>query len=226
MIGRDGRSNVPAGIVDYAAGADDIRLDPETQARLDRLFSSEGLDDIKAKYKLEIVVNEERTAMKPYFGLVTAWTNGGLLHGGGDGGIYFCSNLVEKDGHTKTCSAPLDLRWIGRKNAVCPTCRRMVDVKELAGQVGYRATSQVWAGIIARMWLALGGDADLRLGVLGDSLRRKTDDVVKNAAPTAGDKLNYVRHKRLWIVYPLKNLIKDISAGAGLEQRIRAFLSA
>jgi hypothetical protein len=224
LVGADGRSALPAGIVDHSEGHENVALSAEVQARLDRLWKESDLDKLRAKYKLEIAINEERSTIKPYTGLVTAWTNGGFANGGGDESIYFCPSLVEKNGQTKTCSAPIDLKWIGKAAAICPTCRQAVDPKQLCGQVGYKMTTQNWAAVITRMWLGLEGNADIRLGVMVGHLRARTDDVMKKTSLSAGDKLDGTRLQRKWAAYPLKNIIKDTSAGADLQKRIEAFL--
>lgn len=225
LVGPDGQSILPAGIVDHAEGAEGVNLSPEVQARLDAIFKS-GLEEIKGTYKLELAIDEaERSSIKPYWGLVTAWTNGGFAHGGGDEAVYFCSVVVEKNGQQRTCSAPIDLKWIGASAAICPTCRHAIDPKELAGQVGFRLTTQNWAAVLTRMWLTLGGSADIRLGVMQGGIRAKTDDILKRVSNSAGDKLDDLRGKRRWASYPLKNIIKDTSAGADLQMRIRDFLA-
>lgn len=224
LVGADGRSAVPVGIVDHAEGAEDAVVSEEVQKRLNQLFNESGLDSIKAKYKLELAINEERSTIKPYTGMVTAWSNGGFANGGGDESIYFCPMKVDKNGVSKTCSSPIDLRFIGKHAAICPTCRQAVKPKELCGQVGFKLTTQNWAATITRMWLSLEGNADIRLGVMTGGLRARTDDVLKNASLTAGDKLDGTRGKRRWAAYPLKNIIKDTAAGADLQKRIEAFL--
>lgn len=225
LVGPDGRSRLPAGIVDHTQGADAVELTPEIQKKLDEIFKAESLDNLKARYKLEVAVNEERSMLAPYNGMVVAWTNGGFNHGGGDEAVYFCPALVEKNGETKTCSAPLDLKWVGREAALCPICRNVTQPNDLAGQIGARLTTSGWARLITRIWLLLGGDADIRLGVMPGSLRQRTDDVIRKASLSAGDKLEASREKRRWATYPLKNIIKDTSAGADLQKRIQVFLA-
>lgn len=226
LVGPDGRSALPPGIVDHAEGADSIAVSQEVQDRLDQIFKEGKLEEVKASYKLEVAINEERSMIKPYWGLVTAWTNGGFNHGGGDEAVYFCPSKVDKNGETRTCSAPIDLKWIGKGAALCPTCRNAVLPKELAGQVGFRLTTQNWAAVITRMWLGLGGDADIRLGVMRGQIRARTEDILKARSLNAGDKLDDLRTKRDWAIYPLRNIIRDTAAGADLQGRIRAFLSS
>jgi len=222
IVGADGRSIVPDGVVDTSYGAESVEVSPEVQARLDDLFKGQDLDNIKARYKLEVAINDERSRDRPFTGLITAWTNGGFNSGGGDEAVYFCSSLV----NDRTCSAPLDLKWIGKHTALCPSCRQAIEPKELAGQIGAKLTFAGWAGLITKIWNRLGGDADIRIGVMTGSLHRRTEDVLQGGMASAGDKLDNLRGKREWSIYPLRNIVKDTAAGADLQGRILAFISA
>lgn len=225
LIDSKGRSAVPEGIIDTSEGADKVQLSPEVQARLDKLFAESDLDKVKAKYKLELSCNQ-RSLWKPYSGIITAWTNGGFAHGGGDEAVYFCPNPVERDGSTKTCSRPLELRWINKKAAVCPHCKSFIKPSDLCGQIGFKLTNQNWAIVLTKIWNILGADADIRLGELHGTLRKNTEAVLNKSSLSAGDKLDDTRNRREWAVYPLRNLIQDISTGASPEARIRAFLDS
>jgi hypothetical protein len=227
LVGPDGKSALPAGIVDHAEGADDVAVSEEVQKRLDQIFKDGNLDNLKARYKLELCVHADaRSTIKPYFGIVTAWTNGGFNSGGGDEVVYFCPVILDKDGQSRTCSSPIDLKWIGKSAAICPTCRNAFKPDDLCGQVGFRFTTQNWAAVIARMWVGLGGDADIRLGIMRGRIRERTDDIMMRTSLKAGDKLDELREKREWAIYPLRNIMKDINAGAALQARILHFISS
>ncbi len=226
FVNIDGSSAVPDGIVDTSLGAESAVLSEAAQNRLDAFMKGMSTETIKAKYKLEVVFTE-RSIFKPFFGMVSAFTNGGFAHGGGDEAIYFCPVLVERDGQTRTCSEPLDLRWLGKEIAICPKCKNTPSPKDLVGQIGYKATITDWGKIIARIWSALDGDADIRMGVFSSgSIRGRTEDILNKVSHSAGDKLDMTRGKREWACYPLRNIIKDTSAGADLEKRISAFLGS
>ena len=225
VVGPDGRSATPAGIVDTSAGADDVVVSEEVQRRLKLLFNEE-IDTLKASYKLEVVFTEARSVHAPFGGIVSAWTNGGFAHGGGDQAVYFCPSPVEKNGQTRTCSTPLDLKWISKKMALCPVCRNSIEPKELAGQMFFKLTHQNWALVITRMFVALNNDADIRLVTMGGDLRRLTDAAIKGDKTARPEHFGQLRDDRHAVVYPLKNIVKDTSAGADLLGRIRAFLTA
>ena len=215
-------SAVPEGIRDLVRTGDDLSLDPETEEKLHQLWEeAANYSELKAKYKLEVVFTERRSKHAPFSGFVMAWSNGGFAHGGGDEVIYFCTSKNEKG---RQCNNPLDLKWIGGQNAVCPKCRNVIEVEKLMGQIYAKLPHQHWATLITRVFRILDCDADIRLGVLRGDLRTASN--AEQERDLQGDKLNKVRLDRRWVVYPLSNIIKDTSAGADLYGRIRAFLSA
>lgn len=224
FVRADGKSRVPDGIVDHAAGADDVRLTDEVQARLDALFKESQIDTVQAEYKLEVVFVGRKTN-EAFPGMITAWKNMGQITGGGDAVVYFCPNLIDKNGETKTCSGPLDLRWVQKEASLCPRCRRTANPKDLAGQVGAHHTLQGWSNLITRMWLNLDGNCDLRLGLFETNIHSRTDDILKARGLQAADRLDQARVDRKWSIYPLKNILKDTGAGADLQGRFRSFIS-
>lgn len=225
FVGPDGQSVLPEGIVDSSLGAEDIQLDLEIQQRLDAILSGELAEDEKAQYKLEVAFTEERSMHHPFMGVISMWSNGGYAHGGGDEAVYFCTAKIDKDGESKMCGHPLDLKWIHKTAAICPSCRNVVDPKDLAGQIGAKLTVQNWATLITKTWLQLGSNADIRIGMLRGDLRRTTEKE-QETSRFGGEKLMKVRLEREWAIYPLRNIIRDTAAGASLTGRIRAFLSA
>jgi len=224
FVRRDGKSRVPHGVVDYAEGADDLHIEAEVQSKLDALFKEAQLDQVQAEYKLEVVFLG-RKVNEAFPGMITAWKNMGQATGGGDAVVYFCPNLVEKNGARRTCSGPLDLRWVSKTAALCPRCKRAVSPKDLAGQVGGHLTLQGWAGLVMRMWLNLDGNCDIRRGLFESNIHSRTEDILKATGAQAGDRLDQARVDRKWAIYPLKNILKDTGAGADLQGRIRSFLS-
>lgn len=219
----DGSSVLPAGITDTSEGADDIVLDPEIQRKIDSILGSEINE--KARYKLEVAFTQKRSVHRPYIGVVTAWSNGGYDSGGGDEAVYFCPTPVEKNGQTRTCSSPIDLKWIGKNVAVCPSCNRAVKPVDLAGQIIAKLYARQWAELLVKMWATLGCDADIRMGLLKGDLRRVTNEELSNKK-LGGDSLRAVRSTREWAIYPLRNILKDTSTGANLATRIYAFLNS
>jgi hypothetical protein len=225
MVGADGRSAVPEGIVDLASLADGVEMDEAIEEKLHELWEAgANYTELKATYKLEIIFTEERSMHKPFGGFVYALSNGGFAHGGGDEAIYFCSAKVDRDGVTKTCNNPLALKWLGRDNALCPRCKQLIDPADLTGQIYAKLSVQNWTQLVLKVFNVLGCDADLRIGTLKGDLRVTTQQEMDHSS--MGEGLTALRKDRRYVVYPLSNLIRDTSAGASLQGRIRAFLSA
>lgn len=225
QIGADGRSVLPHGIEDLAALGELATLDADTLAKLNQITESLEGDDLQAKFKLEVAFSESRSRDKPFAGVVCAWTNGGFLHGGGDQVVYLCPQRVElPGGGDRSCGAPLSLVHVGKRVAVCSACRRPSDPKNLVGQIVAKNTLQNWVTLIERVFHHLECNADLRMGHFDGDLRIATEE--EKTHELHGEALNKVRNNRLWIAYPLRNIIKDTSSGATLSSRIRAFLYA
>jgi hypothetical protein len=228
LVGPDGQSIVPGGLYDMAELAQDLTLDPHVEQKLEEIFQSlqdSSPGNITATYKLELALTEKRSAHRPYAGLISAWSNGGFAHGGGDEVVYFCPSKVEgPDGSTKTCGGALDLKWISKTVVLCPKCRQATKPKLLTGQIFARLPTQHWATLLLRCFEALEFSADIRIGALKGDLREAAQQEQEHEH--RGDKLQYVRTERIWAIYPLANIIKDTGAGADLYGRIRAFLAA
>lgn len=223
----DGTSEIvqQAGLYDMAELGDNLVLDAEVEKKLASLNEELDTRDSKARYKLEVYFRENRSTWKPYGGFIVTWTNGGFAHGGGDETVYFCPSRVEAPGGgTKTCGEPIELPYVRKNFSVCPKCRNAVDPKELVGQIFAYLTPQRWATLLTKVFMRLGGDADIRLGLLKGDLRSASDREQERSI--GGDVLREVRGGRQWVIYPLSHIIKDTATGADLEKRIYSFLVA
>ncbi len=218
MIGADGRSILPPGIVDFSEQKHSYT--PEQEERIAALMSGLGVDQVKAKYKLEVMFTEPRSFHKPFMGVVSAWSNGGHFNGGGDEAVYFCPTETSPG---KFCSAPVSIKFISGRDAVCERCRQAHKAMDLVGQFPARLPFQFWAKTLTAMFRILGGDADLRIGIMSGDIRRAT---LEKASFDRGEALTKLRTERKWVVYPLASLIRDTSTGSDVESRIRAFISA
>jgi len=225
QVTADGKSAIPGGLYDMAELGNALH-DPELEAKVaETLKAVDGdFESLKAKYKLEIAFGERRSMLHPFAGLVSAWSNGGFLHGGGDEAIYFCPAKTEVRGMTQTCGAPITLQFVSGRVAVCEHCKQATDPKKLVGQFFARLPMQTWAVLITKMFRAMECSADIRIGVMHGDLRQATDK--ESLKELRGDVLTGVRDRREWGVYALNRIIKDTSTGADLQGRIRAFLSA
>jgi hypothetical protein len=228
MVGPDGQSSLPSGVTDMASLGADLVLDKDVEEKLSKLFTDlndGGETGLKARFKLEVAFSEHRSLHRPFTGIITAWTNGGFLHGGGDEVVYFCGQQIAKEGGgSRTCATPLALHFVGKRVAVCPTCKRPSKPEDLVGQVIAKLPMQSWVNLLVKMFYALECNADIRMGTLHGDLRLANE--IESVKERQGEDFNKVRGQRAWIAYPLKNIVTDTSAGASLASRIRSFLYA
>lgn len=224
LVGPDGQSALSGGLYDMAELANDAVLDEEVEEKLSKLFSAD-LDDAKARFKLEVCFSQDRSLHKPFFGMVSVWTNGGFLHGGGDEVVYLCPTKISaKDGGSTTCAEPLHIQFVSKRVAVCPKCKTAHNPKALVGQVMARLPLQHWVTLIHKMFTRLDCNADIVLEHVEGDIRQANDKEMER--DRGGEVYDSVRNKRMRIAYPLANILKDTAAGATLEGRLRAFLLA
>lgn len=216
---------------DQLEGKNLVELDEQeraaVQARmaaLDKLFQAEN----RAKYKLEIHVHEQRSTWKPFFGIMYYLLSGDKLHGGGDSKIYLCANdechgAIYPPEHTIVdISENADPTQPAK--VLCPKCGRVYFARDLLGERGLRLVSSNWAKAIYQNFLYLEMNADVVLLSHHATLHKQTElEMQKNANSELVDAARKVRHK---LVYPLKNIIKDVSNGADLVARFHAFVNS
>lgn len=215
---------LPSGVTDMAAVGDETIVDKLIQEQLEEVYESE-LNKAKAQFKLEVAFMEPRSKTKAFLGVVCVWTNGGFGHGGGDEVVYLCTGKkLNKKDEVVTCGAPIDLKFVSRDVAICAECRQAIKPKELTGQIIAKLTTQNWAHLMTKLFVRLGGNADVRMGFMEGDLRSAAE--IEQGKQLHGDVLHDVRDRREWVIYPLKSIIKDTSAGSPFYNRIRAFLEA
>lgn len=214
-VGADGASNIPEHLEEVD--------NQEMEESLHELWKAAGLDDdaTKAKFKLEVVFHDDRSSKQAYLGTIVAWTNGGFMEGGGDESIYFCPTEVSRGAQ---CFTPIDIRLVHGDVAVCPTCQRPTHSKKLIGQISARLQTQQWVTLLTQMFNRLGADADIRIGHFRGDLRRVAAETMGTSQH--GENLSKVYHDRTWVIYPLKEMMRDVHTGSSVQSRIRALLSA
>lgn len=206
------------------------RLSEEDKVALTRKM--EALDKLlvnerKAKYKLEVFFDEERSMHRPFGGTVTWWDSGTKLHGGGDSKLYVCDNNADYPHLEKRgCGALIPDAASGMTFLVCTKCGALWRNEEVVGEVYYRLSDTKWAYVLLDWFRRLEHDADIRIKYARSDIR--TAAMAEVERDRGGELLHKVRDKerRSVSVYPLMNIIKDTSAGADLYKRILAFLRA
>jgi hypothetical protein len=223
--------DVKAALKSRLGQQDLVELDEQEQAAIrarmeavDKLFAGTN----QAKYKLEIQFNEKRSMWQPYVGVMYFLLSGNKLHGGGDTKIYLCGQegchgIVNPPEHTVTdLDTPEGQE--SRPRVVCPKCNQIQLADQLWGERLLRLTAQNWAKAIYDNFRYLEQNADVMLILHHSDLQKMTRlEMEKNASSAILDGARRARQK---VIYPLKNLIKDVSTGADMHQRFLAFVNS
>jgi hypothetical protein len=217
---------VPAELLqapDLALSDEEQEAVRQRQEGLDKLLEEKNL----AKYKLEVMFSHRHTGRSPTPGTVTWWESGTKLHGGGDAKLYLCDNSGEfPELEGRGCKRFIPDSANGLQFVACPHCGHLWKPAQLCGEIFYRLPIQKWADVLFDWFKRLEMRADIRIKYarmsVRDAQRQEEERGLK------GDLLNKARsfEQRPCIIYPLKNIIKDTSAGADLHGRILAFLKA
>ena len=193
-------------------------------AAIDKLFQ----ETTRAKYKLEIHMHDQRSTWKPFFGIMYFLLSGDKLHGGGDSKVYLCANdgchgVIYPPEHTIVdISEQADPTQPAK--VLCPKCDRVFLARDLWGERALRLTSANWAQAIYNNFRYLEMNADIVILTHHADLRKQTElEIQRNANSELVNAARRVRHK---LVYPLKNIITDVSAGADLVARFHAFVNS
>lgn len=216
----DGTSALlPAGVYDMAALQQE--LSPELEAKVNAAVAKLDPRETKAQFKLEVFFKGGPSRKGPVRGVVSFWTNGGYLHGGGDAAIYLCPQYGDNG---EPCAGLIDAQFILPKQAVCPKCRRASKAIDLVGQLVIENTTQRWARLFVKFFHILECNADVSISIERESMQKAA--LEEREKPRGGEGYARVLAKRECITYSLANIIKDTASGAGLEERFRAFLEA
>lgn len=177
--------------------------------------------EVKAKYKLEILFGKARSMAKPTVGVLSFWASGAKLHGGGDDKLYLCPGL--RLGRNQ-CQALLLEQYNNSQGIVCPSCGTMWKHEEVIGELFFNLPMRKWAEVIYKYYRLCDYNADIYLKHAPEDIR-SVAKAQSDKATWAGTKaLDRTRDRRAKHIYPLRNIIKDTSAGADLLSRFYAFL--
>lgn len=186
---------------------------------LDKFLSQEGL----AKYKIEIMFSKGFAPSKPSAGGMSFWESGSKFHGGGDTVMHICPDeVVNKKTGKNGCGALIPDASHGYGFLVCPKCHNLWDGEEVHGQILARLDAYGWTRLTLKYFYKMEMNADIYVKHHPDDVRNIASK--EQERQLMGTELNMIRSRRVPRIYPLRNIIKDISAGAELEGRILAFL--
>ena len=195
----------------------------EREAIQSRLKLMEELlgDKTKAKYKIELAFASDRSQGKPTAGVVSFWENGSRLHGGGDAKLYMCPG---KYLNRNDCQAFIPESANASTFQWCPKCGLRWKGEEVIGEHLARLTMQNWAQVIFNYFMLMESNADIYLKFTPTDIRSIA--AKEQQAGKGGELLLKARNVRGKAIYPLRNIIRDTTAGADLLKRFYAFLSA
>ena len=219
-------------------------VSPQPVPRLteEDLSAAKVEQQFKAKYKIEIIFSKHRSSRlgKSSPLMLLVWESGKKLHGGGDQKMYWCgydncSKLFSSDNfaymHTicPHCKRELFLDIDTKRQHISQAIRNHSDVRGLqqiplvVGEVLYKLTPSQLAALLEKTWRQLDGDADIYLKYSPHEIRY---DPKEEKGHKLSDKLDQVRVQRKPLIYTLKNIMKDLHAGAELRKRFLSMITS
>jgi hypothetical protein len=174
-----------------------------------------------AKFKIDLIFGKGFSTQKPSAGGVVFLESGRALHGEGDVKLYLCPGRHLK---ITDCEAFISSAAQGAEQAVCVKCGKIWKSEELIGEVFYKLSPPKWAEVLAGWFRKLDSQADVRIIYPPDDIRALA--AIEQEKPRGGDLLDPARTRRATRVYPLENIMKDLSTGADLTTRMLAFVRA
>jgi hypothetical protein len=187
--------------------------------------------DTPARYKIEVHFGPRRTTNGPNVAAISVFESGLHLDGEGDELMYICAERDKGLALNAPNVADTDIVWgkegcgkfIPGKNlragvAVC-VCekRKMMKSEELTSTLLVNLSTEKISNLVASWFRKLDNDADIYVKY------HPTDIRYQAMADAQG--LDKARSLRGLTIYPLKNIVKDVSNGATLEKRFFALFT-
>lgn len=215
---------------------------PRPKVTTEDMAAVKTAEGLKAKYKIEVIFSRHRsTRLEKHSPLMLLiWESGKKYHGGGDQKMYWCGY--------SNCGKPFSSDHFAYMHVVCPNCNREMfldpdgknehirqamrqghDVSGLkrmpivVGEKLARLTPPKLAELLEKTWRQLGGDADVYLKYSPYEIRY---DPREEKGDKLSEKLDRVRVQRKPLIYTLKNIMKDLHAGADLRKRFLAMITS
>lgn len=201
----------------YSVSTEDLTED-ERKAVGERMQAFDRLigEQTHARFKIEMQFGKGRSTWKPFPGVISVFISGEKFHGGGDGKVYLCPR--------PDCGAVIYPHERVGGELRCRGCGKMWKQEGVIGELFYFLTPPKWASVVHRMFAKLEHNADLYCKYHPTDIRYQT--TMEMARNRGGEEVGKARARRGLHIYPLKNIIKDTSAGAQLYDRFLAFINA
>ena len=178
---------------------------------------------VVAKYKLEIIFGKVRTGRGLTPGAVTFWANGTKFHGGGDDKLYLCPGRRQRK---SDCEAVLQAAYNSAIGITCPACGVTWPNEEVIGEIFLNLDMRKWALALYNLFCRFECDCDLYLKHAATDVRSIAIAQSKQQTWAGSKNLEKARSTRARVIYPLRNIITDTSAGADPLRRFYDFITA
>jgi len=186
-----------------------------------------------APYKIELHFGKGRTNEKTY-GAMVCWESGKEFHGGGDQQMFLCPY--------DDCSRFFPGEFVVHHLAICPHCKREMYRDRKIRMVAMQEEGMDDRPVMATMYMfssPVKDLADLLANVWGSMLQDHVGqdagaDVYLKYHPAdirvrqiaQAKQLDIARARRVPVIYPFANIVKDTSAGMTVAKAFHAFLTA
>lgn len=195
----------------------------QTEEQAEKALAEAGLlQEVRAKYKIEISFGPGRTTRGPNLAGIQVWESGKKLHGGGDELMFFCQDVTP--GKNDGCWAVIPgdhagyNQHTGKEVALCQKCNRVWSPEQLTSMRVFKTSTHSLATTVENLFRQLDSNADLYCKYHPTDIRYQA--MLKDKG------LETARRLKGMHMYRLARILRDTSAGASLHGRIVAFLSS
>lgn len=210
----------------------------QQMALMDRAIAKEtknaaALRALKADHKIQIVFRSNRSIHKPIEFNLTFWQSGHRLNGGGDEMMFVCKRIPEApdvqntdidwDGEYKVkpkkrgCGKLIEGEWSAGWT-LCPHCGTKHLSEWVVDSIYYKVDVNKAAQILASWMTKLRGDADI--------YAKYNPKDPRYLAMASAQGARKARELKGLTVYEKKAILSDLSTGATLVGRMKAFITA
>ena len=193
---------------------------------------------LRADYRIQIWFKSERSRDKPVDYTLSFWESGKRLHGGGDESMFICFRNndapkvrpfevaalrgganYEKKATERGCGGliPGDM-ILPDTSVICPHCSARHLTEHIGDSIFYRSSITKCSEVLAHWWTELKGNADIYVKYHPTDIRYRSmlhTDGIKKAKELKGA-----------VLYPLPNILKDMSGGKELTRAFKDLITA
>lgn len=187
---------------------------PSKETMQTQIIKDDKKQDIRGKYKIEVMFDKNRTSLGPNLLGIQLWESGKKFNGDGDEMMYWCMDLKTNQG----CKSPIPADSIKGPFAMCPSCKQGIMIEHATNMRVLRVSTRVLADELASLFRKVGQNADIYVKYNRDDPHYIAME--KSSGAAVAKKLRGMH------IYPLKNILKETMNGASLEDRFFAFLTA